>query len=77
MSKPTGITHYSVSAQGARGNYQQEARFDWTDGYLGIVQSGGPRNLDRILLSPSQVRALIAFVKRWGWSARLSARRRT
>ena len=57
-----GDTTYSKKFGGARGNHGWEAEFDLTDGYLGITQLGDGRVKDRVLLSPGQVRALVAFV---------------
>lgn len=58
--KPDQI-EYSEWLKGAEGNYGWRARFDLSGGgYLGISQDGG----SRVLLSPSQVQALVAFVSR-------------
>ena len=57
-----GDTHYSERVRGARGNYDWAARFDLTDGYLGITQFEGDAVKDRVLLSPAQVQALLDFV---------------
>lgn len=59
------ITVYSDDVPGQCGNYGWAARFDWTGGYVGIDQ-WSPRgtNTERVLLSPNQVRALLAFVEK-------------
>ena len=59
----SGLTDYSAKIAGDRRNYKQVAQFDLTDGYLGIstqFPEGG--TVDRVLLSPRQVKALVAFV---------------
>ena len=60
-----GITYYSEKIPGSQGNYKWPARFDLTDGYLGI--DNFPNLADergsRVLLSPQQVKALLAFLK--------------
>ena len=58
----TGCTRYSDEIPGARGNYKWPARFDLTDGFLGISQSENGKVKDRVLLSPQQVQEMIAFV---------------
>jgi len=59
------ITRYSETVEGDQGNYNWPARFDNTNGYIGITQSDNPNvnETSRVLLSPDQVKALIAFVK--------------
>lgn len=57
-----GITRYSEKLKGARGNYNWAARFDITDGYLGITQFDGEAVKDRVLLSPAQVQELLEFL---------------
>lgn len=57
-----GDTLYSERFKGARGNYDWEARFDMTDGYVGITQFEGAAVKDRVLLSPAQTQALLDFV---------------
>jgi hypothetical protein len=59
-----GDTTYSDEVPGARGNYGWPATFDLTDGYLGITQFEGDTVKDRVLLSPRQVAALVAFVSK-------------
>lgn len=54
-------TYYSDEIKGTRGNHDLPAKFDLTDGYLGITQTG-----DRVLLSPKQVKALTEFVEKNG-----------
>jgi len=70
MKPERGISYYSHDIKGERGNYEWSARFDFTDGYVGINQDGN--ETQRVLLSPKQVKALIAFInnpvglqKRW------------
>jgi len=57
-----GLTTYSEKIKGSEGNYDWEVRFDLTDGFLGITQFEGQTVKDRVLLSPAQVRQLLAFV---------------
>lgn len=59
----TGITTYSKDIPGARGNYEWPVRFDVTDGFVGVTQFDGNKVKDRVLLSPEQVKKLIAFIK--------------
>lgn len=54
-----GITTYSEKIAGERGNHDLPARFDVTDGFLGITQNDA-----RVLLSPKQARELTAFIRR-------------
>lgn len=58
-------TRYSDTIEGDKRNFDWMARFDDTDGYIGITQSDNPRRNDtsRVLLSPDQVKALMKFVK--------------
>lgn len=58
-----GRTYYSARIDGARGNYNLPVRFDMTDGFLGITQVESEKVSDRVLLSPEQVKKLIAFVE--------------
>lgn len=58
----TGRTHYSEKIEGNRGNHNFQARFDLSDGYLGITQWDGESLTDRVLLTPKQVQELIEFV---------------
>jgi hypothetical protein len=61
MGAPTE-TKYSDKIAGDKGNYNCEVRFDLTENkYLGITQFDGDTVKDRVLLSPKQVKALIAF----------------
>lgn len=63
-----GDTRYSEEIEGARGNYDWPVRFDVTDGYIGITQTHEPeapheqRTIERVLLSPKQVEALLDFL---------------
>ncbi len=55
-------TEYSDIVKHGNGNYIP-LRFDLTDGYLGVTETdGGAMVGNRILLSPTQVQALIDFV---------------
>lgn len=63
-TKETGLVVRSKKFPGDRGNFDWEAQFDLTDGYLGLTQDqGDPNGLQRVLLSPGQKRALLAFLK--------------
>jgi hypothetical protein len=55
-------TVYSAPIPGDAGNYQWRVRFDRTGGYLGITQYEGDMFKERVLLSPAQVKALLAFL---------------
>lgn len=57
-----GITTYSPKIEGERGNYEWPVQLDLTDGFLGITQWDGGLVKDRVLLSPKQVKELLAFV---------------
>ena len=65
-------TKYSPDITGDDGNYRLAVRFDRTGGYVGITQRDPTlgRTLDRVLLSPAQVKALVAFVapRRMRWT---------
>lgn len=57
-------TDYSDEIAGSRGNYNWPVRFDMSGtGFLGISQfeNGVPK--ERVLLSPKQVKELLAFVR--------------
>lgn len=59
------LTTYSGLIKGTRGNYGWSARFDISEsGYLGISQFEGDAVKDRVLLSPAQVKELLAFCGR-------------
>lgn len=62
MADLRGRTYYSEKIKGDRGNFEWLARFDRTDGYLGITQFDGDAVKDRVLLSPAQIRQLLEFV---------------
>jgi len=62
MARNNHLTTYSEKIKGDPGNYGWQVRFDLTDGYLGITQFDGEAVKDRVLLSPAQVRHLLAFV---------------
>lgn len=59
-----GITDYSDRIEGTPQNHHWSVQFDVTDGYVGITQfeSGQTAVRDRVLLSPDQFAALVAFV---------------
>lgn len=56
-----GKTEYSTEIPGSDQNHNISVRFDLTDGCLGITQVK-QIEVERILLSPRQVRALILFL---------------
>lgn len=67
------ITTYSQKIAGDSGNYDWEVRFDNTGpikfshepGYIGITQFDEKGEFkERVLLSPNQVRELVAFTKK-------------
>lgn len=58
-----GITEYSKEVPGCKGNYGWTAQFDITDGFLRIVQKDGPDIKEAVLLSPRQVKAMLAFLE--------------
>jgi len=60
MSKQT---EYSTVIEGTRGNYNWPVTFDITGGFIGINQTH-ESGIERVLLSPLQIRELIEFVKR-------------
>jgi hypothetical protein len=51
-------TDFSDEIAGNEGNHDLPVRYDMTDGYLGISQTG-----DRVLLSPKQVAELTRFIE--------------
>jgi hypothetical protein len=51
---------YSEAVPGTIGNYNWTVRFDSEDGYLGLTQ-----NDERILLCPSQVKELAAWLRKY------------
>lgn len=59
-----GTTIYSDEVTGSRENHNMPVRFDLTDGCLGITQMNGTSGLDRVLLTPLQLKALREFVDR-------------
>lgn len=64
MGTPTGkgTTRYSARIDGDTGNHGRPVRFDLTDGYLGITTWVFGK-VERVLLSPGQVKKLLAFLK--------------
>lgn len=55
-------TVYSETWPGDCGNYDLPVRFDKNGGYVGIDQwSDSHKKLERVLLSPRQVKELIQF----------------
>lgn len=71
MGTPSGpgTTRYSDKVPGQAGNYCQPVRFDMTGNYVGITQWKDD-GIERVLLSPAQVRALKVFVCAKGRRAR-------
>jgi hypothetical protein len=60
-----GEFRYSGKIPGNARNHRFAQRFDINyDGYLGIQQFDGAKVADRVLLSPAQVKALLAFLKK-------------
>jgi hypothetical protein len=59
-----GRTEYSSDIAGTWTNHDLTVRFDMTDGVLGISQWVGKeiKNVDRVLLSKEQVKALLKFI---------------
>jgi hypothetical protein len=59
-------TRYSPTIPGTTGNHRRAARFDWTDGHIGItaMPHTGDDPIDRVLLTPGQWAALLAFVQK-------------
>lgn len=63
MKRKKGDTVYSETIKGMRGNYDWPARFDFTDGFLGVTQFDETGTYKaRVLLSPEQVKLLVGFV---------------
>ena len=66
-TKERGLTDYSERIQGEIRNHERAVRFDYTDGFVGINAYEGNASdaalTDRILLSPGQWKAIVAFVK--------------
>jgi hypothetical protein len=60
--KETGLTYYSETIEGHSRNFDLGARFDMSDGFLGISQKEGDKWTERVLLSPAQVQALQNFI---------------
>lgn len=63
-----GQTRYSDKIEGNRGNFNWSAKYDLTNGYLGLTQAEGDEVKDRVLLSPAQVKELTEFIERKGRS---------
>jgi len=57
-----GLTKYSEKINGTRGNHDMPVRFDKTGRYIGITQWSGGEAVDRVLLSPKQVKELLSFI---------------
>jgi len=55
-------TTYSKTFKGDRGNYGWSVSFDVQDRYVGINQIGNEKVTERVLLSPSQYKALLRFM---------------
>ena len=63
MTMPADTIRYSKDVQGDRRNYRWPVRFSIsTGGYLGINQTSGSNSIERVLLSPKQVKALLRFL---------------
>lgn len=61
------ITEYSERIEGDRWNWDKAMRFDVTDGYVGITSFDDDGHvIQRVLLTPQQIKALIRFVKDHG-----------
>lgn len=60
------VCDYSERVKGERANHGHTCRFDVMDGFVGITQFEGDTDqvTDRVLLSPRQWAALVAFLKR-------------
>lgn len=54
---------YSKEVPGAAGNYLWSMRADRHEGFVGISQRHEDGRIERVLLSPAQVRALIRFAR--------------
>lgn len=60
-----GSTIYSRKVEGDAANYHNACTFDLTDGYLGITEvQPGRKTIERVLLSPKQVDALIDWLRK-------------
>lgn len=58
-----GITKYSRVVEGTATNHSLNARFDLTDGILGISQwERGAKSYERVLLNKKQVQELQQFL---------------
>lgn len=55
------MIRYSEKVKGNEQNYNWEVRFDSDGGYLGISQYKEEAGIERVLLSPKQVKALLEF----------------
>jgi hypothetical protein len=57
---------YSKDVPGETGNYLWPVKFDEARGFVGISQRHNEEGgvIDRVLLSPKQVRALLTFVSK-------------
>lgn len=53
---------YTEKLKGDDGNYDWVARYDLDSGYLGITEWVDNGKIERVLLSPNQVDALLDFV---------------
>ena len=54
---------YTDKLKGDKGNYGWVARFDLSNGYLGITEWLDDNKIERILLCPAQVEALQEFLR--------------
>lgn len=58
-----GLTKYSRLVGGTRANHNLSARFDLTDGFLGITQfDSNTKKSERVLLNRKQVAEMLQFI---------------
>lgn len=55
---------YSDRIPGTDGNYNWAVRYDKDGGFVGISQTKDDGTIERVLLSPRQVKALLKFIER-------------
>lgn len=53
--------YFSGKVRGERRNFNHAVRFDFQDGFVGIIQYEGESVADRVLLSPAQFKVLEKF----------------
>ena len=54
---------YSEKVKGDNENYNWAIKMDSDGGYLGVTQYRDDKDFERVLLCPSQVEALLKFVR--------------